>query len=341
MGNPVSQAADVPSPARLSQLITGFRITQAIYVAATLGIADLLDTAPRSVEVLAETTGNHAPSLERLLLMLASVGLFTRDADGRFRNTALSELLQNDHPHSMRGLALMYGAPWTWTPWGTLDETIKTGRGAVDRLYGCSMFDYLARDPSAAAIFNLAMSSTSARDLPSILGAYDFSGFDCIVDVGGGHGALLQAILHRHPAPRGILADLPLVVANASIMHGSLAARCTVVPTDFFKEVPTGADCYVLKQIVHDWNDQNAVRILRNVRRAIRPDGRLVLIDVVLKSGNESDPGRGLDMHMLVTQEGRERTAAEVGALLGEAGFAVTRVIPTVSMTSIVESRPG
>jgi hypothetical protein len=318
VGNPVSQAADVPSPARLSQLITGFRITQAIYVAATLGIADLLDTTPRSVEALAETTGTHAPSLERLLLMLASVGLFARDVDSRFSNTALSKLLQNDHPHSMRGLALMYGAPWNWAPWGTLDETIRTDRGAVDRLYGCSMFEYFARDPGAAAIFNLAMSSTSARDLPSILDAYDFSGFECIVDLGGGHGALLQAIL-----------------------HGSLAARCTVVPTDFFKEAPAGADCYVLKQIVHDWNDQNAVRILRNVRRAIRPDGRLVLIVVVLKSGNEPDPGRGLDMHMLVTLEGRERTAAEVGALLQEAGFAVTRVIPTVSMTSIVESRPG
>jgi len=248
VGNPVSQAADVPSPARLSQLITGFRITQAIYVAATLGIADLLDTAPRSVEVLAETTGNHAPSLERLLLMLASVGLFTRDADGRFRNTALSELLQNDHPHSMRGLALMYGAPWTWTPWGTLDETIKTGRGAVDRLYGCSMFDYLARDPSAAAIFNLAMSSTSARDLPSILGAYDFSGFDCIVDVGGGHGALLQAILHRHPAPRGILADLPLVVANARCALHRRPDRFFQRSTDRRRLLRLEADCARLER---------------------------------------------------------------------------------------------
>jgi hypothetical protein len=131
------------------------------------------------------------------------------------------------------------------------------------------------------------------------------------------------------------------VVANASIMHGPLAGRCTAIPTDFFEEVPAGADCYVLKQIVHDWNDQNAVCILRNARGAIRPDGRLVLIDVVLKSGNDPDPGRRIDMHMLVTQEGRERTAAEVGALLEEEGFAVTRVVSTASLPSIVESRPG
>jgi O-methyltransferase domain/Dimerisation domain len=341
VGSPVSQAADVPSPARLSQLITGFRITQAIYVAATLGIADLLAIAPRPVEEVARVTGTHAPSLDRLLLMLASIGLFTQDADGRFRNTALSEHLRDDHPHSMRGLALMYGAPWTWTPWGALDETIKTGRPAFDRLYGRPMFDHLAQNASDAAIYNKAMSSTSARDLPGILDAYDFSGFDCIVDVGGGHGALLQAILARHPGPRGVLADQAPVLANAPLTHGSLARRCTAVPIDFFEAVPADADCYVLKQIVHDWNDQDALRILRNVRSAIGPDGRLLLIDIVLKAGNEPDPGRGLDMHMLVTLKGRERTAAEVEVLLDQAGFAQTRVIPTAGLPSIVESRPA
>src|SRR4030095_8187601 len=144
VGSLVSQAADAPYTVRLSQLITGFRITQAIYVAAELGIADLLAIAPRPVEELARVTGTHAPSLGRLLMMLASVGLFVQDADGRFRNTALSEHLQDDHPHSMRGLALMYGAPWTWTPWGALDETIRTGRAAFDRLYGCPMFEHLS-----------------------------------------------------------------------------------------------------------------------------------------------------------------------------------------------------
>lgn len=340
VGSPVSQTADVPFPARLSQLITGFRVTQAIYVAATLGIADLLDAAPRSVEVLAETTGTHAPSLERLLLMLASVGLFARDADGRFSNTALSEHLQDDHPHSMRGLALMYGAPWTWTPWGALDETIRTGRPAFDRLYGCPMFEHLSQNPSDAAIYNKAMSSTSARDLLGILEAYDFSGFDCIVDVGGGHGALLEAILARHPGPRGVLADQAPVLANALLTHGPLAGRCAAVPIDFFEAVPRDADCYVLKQIVHDWNDQDALRILRNVRSAIRREGRLLLIDIVLKPGNEPDPGRGLDMHM-VTLKGRERTASEVEVLLAQAGFSHTRVIPTAALPSIIESRPA
>jgi len=341
VGNLVSQAADPPYPAQLTQLITGFRVTQAIHVAAVLGIADLLAIAPRPVEELARATSRHAPSLTRLLLMLASVGVFAQDDDGRFRNTSLSEHLQDDHPHSMRGLALMYGAPWVWTPWGGLDETIRTGEPAFDRLYGCSMFEHLAQNAGDAAIFNKAMSSTSARDLPGILDAYDFSGFDCIVDLGGGHGALLEAILARHHGPRGVLADQAPVLASAPLTHGPLAGRCTAVPTDFFEAVPTGADCYVLKQIVHDWNDQDALRILRNVRYAIKPDGRLLLIDIVLKGGNGPDPGRGLDMHMLVTLKGRERTAAEVKVLLDQAGFAQMRVIPTAGLPSIVESRPA
>jgi hypothetical protein len=321
----------------LTQLVTGFRITQAIYVSAKLGIADRLPAGPQPIAVLADATGTHSPSLGRLL---SSVGVFARDADSRFRNTALSEPLKETHPRSMRGLALMYGSPWTWTPWGSLDETVRTGQPAFDRTYGRSMFEYLAANPGDGAIFDQAMSSTSARDLAQILDAYDFSRFDCIADVGGGHGAFLQAILSRYPGLRVILADQASVVVNARLMKGPLASRCTIVPTDFLNAVPAGADCYVLKQVIHNWGEEDAVRILGNVRRAMRPDGRLLLIGNVLKEANVPDPGRSLDIHMLVMLPGRERTALEIAALLDQAGFAVVRVIPAGSAPSIVEAKP-
>jgi SAM-dependent methyltransferase len=326
---------------QLYQMMVGYRSTQPIYVAAKLGIADLVAETPKTADELAHATKAHAPSLRRLLLMLSSVGIFAEDTAGRFRATPLGELLRRDHPQSQRSLAMMFGSAFFWKPWGELCEAVLTGQPAFDRVYGVSLFDYLSTHSEDAAIFNDAMTSTSARDVSAILAAYDFSRFERIIDVGGGHGALLHAILSANTKLHGVLADLPAVLAGAAALRSEpIAHRCSIVGTDFFESVPDGADGYLMKTIVHDWNDEDALKILRNCRRAIRPNGRLLLIEWVLKGSNEPDPGRGLDMQMLVQFRGRERTEADFEALLREAGFSLMRVIPTSGPVSIVESRP-
>lgn len=336
-----SPLGDSTALTQLYRMMVAYRSLQPIYVAAKLGIADLVTEIPKTADELAHLTKAHAPSLRRLLLMLSSVGIFAEDAAGRFRATPLGELLRRDHPQSLRSMAVMFGSAFFWRPWGELYDTVLTGQPAFDRVYGISLFDYLSTHSEDAAIFNEAMTSASARDIPAILAAYDFSIFERIVDVGGGHGALLHAILSANPRLHGVLADLPAVVAGAAALRSEpTAQRCSIVATDFFESVPEGADGYLMKTIIHDWNDEDALKILRNCRRAIRRHGRLLLIEWVLKRPNEPDPGRGLDMQMLVQFTGRERTEADFEALLCAAGFSLKRVIPTSGPTSIVESRP-
>jgi SAM-dependent methyltransferase len=227
-----------------------------------------------------------------------------------------------------------------WKPWGDLYDTIRTGEVAFDRTHGTSFFDYLAKHPDDAAVFDAAMSSF-VQLIPGILAAYDFSRFERVVDVGGGQGTLLHEILSANPKLHGILADLPAVVAGATALGtGATAKRCEIVGIDFFKEVPEGADAYVMKAVVHDWNDDAAVKILKNCRRAIRDRGKLLLIEQVLKPPNEPALGRFMDLTMLVGLTGRERTEAEFAALLREGGFSLTQVIPTSGLLSIIESQP-
>jgi SAM-dependent methyltransferase len=342
MNDRSSQVTD-PSQLQMSQLILGFMATQAIHVAAKLGIADLVGETPKTADELALATQAHGPSLQRLLRMLTGVGIFTEDEAGRFQHTPLSETLRMDHPQSLRNVAIMWGAPFIWRPWGELYEAVRTGQPAFDHVYGASAFEYLTAHADEAAIFNAATTSISSLTLSALLAAYDFSGFERIVDVGGGQGALLHGILSAHPKLRGVLFDLPAVVAGAAAVRtGALAERCEVVGGDFFQAVPAGADAYVMKYIIHDWNDEDAVQILRNCRRAIRPGGKLLLIEMVLKPSNEPDPGRYADVNMLVLLRGRERSEAEFRALLREAGFSLTRVIATSALygESIIESQP-
>ena len=203
------------------------------------------------------------------------------------------------------------------------------------------LFNYLSTHPEDAAIFNGAMTSITAQVIPAVLAAYDFSGFERIVDVGGGHGAVLQAILSANPGLHGVLADLPAVVAGATALKSEpIARRCSTVGTNFFESVPDGADCYLMKRIIHDWNDEDAVKILRNCRRAIGPGGTLLLIEWVLKGPNQPDPGRASDLLMLAMLGGQERTEADFATLVGKAGFSLTQVIPTSGPASIVESHP-
>jgi hypothetical protein len=341
MSDQNSRRPELSNGVRMYQLVIGFVASRAISVAAKLGIADLVDEVPKTADELAQATKVHSPSLRRILRLLSSIGIFAEDTAGKFRHTALSETLRTHDPHSIRNYAILCGEPSNWRPWGELYQTVVTGEPAFDRMYGTSYFDYLSGHPDDAAIFDAATSSFAPIVLPEIMAAYDFSQFERIVDVGGGQGALLHGILSANPRQRGVLADLPAVIAGATLLRtGAIAERCDVIGIDFFEAIPEGGDAYVMKAIIHDWNDEKALKILRNCRRAIRNDGELLLMEHVLKPSNEPDPGKFMDLTMLVLLTGRERTEAEFGELLQAGGFSLTRVIPTGGLLSILESQP-
>ncbi len=337
-----AQPAQPAPSARMFQYILSLMIPQAIHVAAKLGIADIVANAPASADELAAATKSHAPSLGRLLRFLASVGIFSEDSSGRYQQTPLSDALRTDHPQSVRGTAVAFGSGFLWRAFGDLSAAIATGRPAFDHVFNTSFFEYLAAHPEDAAIFNSAMTSVSSVELPLVVAAYDFSRFGRIVDVGGGEGALFHGILSANPKLRGVLFDLPSVVLGAaSLRGGSIAERCKIIGGDFFQAVPEGADAYMMRVVIHDWNDEDALKILENCRRAIPAHGQLLLIESVLKPPNQPDPGRFNDLTMLVVAPGgRERTEAEFSELLREAAFALTRVLPATSLTSIIEASP-
>ena len=335
------QPSDPSALPATRQLIFGFMASQAIHVAARLGIADLVNEGPKTADQLALAISAHAPSLRRLLMLLASFGVFAEGADGRFRQTSLSATLRIDTPESIRNLAIMFGTPFFWRAWENLHDAVMTGQTGFERAHGAKFFEYLTSHPADAAAFNAAMTAMSSMDLSSIVESYDFAQFDRIVDVGGGHGALISGILTANPKLRGVLADQPEVVAGAQIVRSeALAHRCEVRGINFFEAVPAGADAYVMRSIVHDWNDEHSLKILKNCRRAIQPNGKLLLIEMVLRESNQPDPARFRDLNMLVLLTGQERTETEFKALLAKAGFSLTQVIPTAGTASIIESRP-
>ena len=311
---------------------------QAIHVAAKFALADLVASGPKSIKELADATHTHGSSMGRLLRALTTLGIFVEDTAGRYRQTALSDTLRSEHPESIRPLAMMLGAHFVWKPSGALDETVRTGQPSFERVYGAPFFEYLAGHSDDAAVFNTAMSS-SPDYLAAIVGAYEFSKFERIVDVGGGHGLLLAGILFANPRLCGVLYDLPAVVADTSALRKEpISQRCEIIGGDFFKGVPAGADAYILKGIIHDWNDKAALRILKNCRRAIHSDGTLLLAETVLSPS--TDPASALmDMLMMVLTNGRERTESEFRSLLQEAGFSMVQVIRAGGV-SIIESRP-
>ncbi len=338
MDNPNAEAA-----ATLNQLIDGYRITQMIYVAARLGLADVLAAGPQSSGALAERTGTHAPALYRLLRALSSLGIFREEAPDRFALTALAEPLRTGVPGSVRAWAIFSGDPQAWLPWGELAYSVTTGEPAFRHVFGLANWEYRAHHPEANTIFNAAMTSGSGRDIAAILAAYDFARFTTLVDVGGGQGALLTGILQAYPALRGILFDQPHVVDQAApvLDAAGVADRCAVVGGDFFQGLPPGGDAYLLRRIIHDWDDAESVAILRQCRRAMPAEGTLLLIEGVIQPANRPDFTKLSDINMLVAQGGRERTAEEFAALLAEGGFTMTRVLPTEWRSSIIEAVPA
>jgi hypothetical protein len=327
-----------PSQALL-QMTAGHWISQAIYVAAKLGIADLLRDGAKSSEELAQSTETHPRALYRLLRALASVGVFREGKDGCFELTPRAACLQSDVPGSLRAVAIMRGEPYFWRPCGRLLHSVQTGQPAFDDIYGMGLFTYLAQHPQDATTFNQAMLANVAQKHTAAANAYDFSQFRRVVDVGGGQGALLTAILTTHPQVRGVLFDQPHVVevARPHITAAGLAQRCELVSGDFFASVPAGGDAYTLSEILHDWDDPQATVILRNIRKAMPEHGKVLILEHVIPAGNDPDEGKLRDLTMLVILGGVERTENEFRMLLREAGFRLTGVTPTPSPMSVIE----
>lgn len=334
---------DQRASAAFLDLINGFRVSQAIHVAATLGIADLLRDGPRSSDDLAAATGTHADALYRLLRALASVSVFREDPDRRFALTPLGECLRSDAHEPMGPWAVHIGQPEVWRAWGELLDSVRTGENAFCRVHGVNTWEYYVRNPQAGAIFDRAMTGLSRRQANVVLKAGNFERFRCVVDVGGGHGLLLSAILAHHQLLRGVLFDQPHVVAGSEpvLRAAGVADRCQVVGGDFFEALPDGGDAHVLKFILHDWEDAQATAILRTCRRAIAPNGKLLVIDSEISPPNEGPLGKFRDLNMLVHPGGRERTRKEWMALFAAGGFRLVRATPTEASLSIIEGDPA
>ena len=327
---------------RVTELAQGFEATQLVYVAARLGIADELKDGPRAVDDLAAAVGAHPGSLRRVLNALASLGIFAFTGNGMVELTPTAQALRSDVTGSVRPWALMAGSEWMWRPWGELLHSVRTGETAFDYVYGRGLFEHLADDPDASKVFDDAMTSGSAAFASELTTAYDFSGISTLVDVAGGRGLALASILKANPHLRGVLVDLPHVIAEAGDVikaHG-VSDRCELRAGDFFESVPSGGDAYFLKWIIHDWDDERAATILRNCRRAIREDGRLLVAERLLEPRDEPSRVKRGDVMMMVMPGGRERTEAEYAALYEAAGFELTRVIKTESDFAIIEGVP-
>jgi O-methyltransferase/methyltransferase family protein len=325
----------------LRRLVNGYQVTQAIHVAATLGIADLLRDGPSTSTELADQTETHAPSLHRVLRALAAVGVLHEEDDGRFALTEIGECLRSDAPEPVGGWAAYVGRPSHFAAWANLLHAVRTGENAFRSAHGDTVWEYRARHPEDGAIFDWAMTDITQRANRHLLEAYDFASFGSVVDVGGGHGALLASLLGAHPQMRGVVFDQPHVVAGAPAVleAAGVTDRCEVVGGSFFDAVPAGSDAYVLKAIVHDWDDDDAVRILRSCRDAIAAEGALLVVERELGAPNENADAKLSDLNMMVGPGGRERTREQFAALLAAGGFALARTVPTPIGLSVFEAR--
>lgn len=332
--------AHVPPPdAILMQMLSGALLQQAVCIAAKLGIADLLVARPQTVAELASTTKTHEASLYRVLRALAGVGVFAETATHTFELTPLSTVLRSDVPNSIRNFAILMGEDWLWRNYGELMHSVTTGVPAQNYVHGMRSFEFFTHNAAAGAVFNRAMTSLSQAAVPAIVGSYDFSAMDKLVDIAGGHGLLLAAILKANPHLHGVLFDLPFVIegAGALLEKEGIRSRVELASGDFFKSVPAGADAYMMKHIIHDWDDESSIRILSNIGTAMNPGGKVLIVEMVIPEGNVPSPAKAMDLQMLVMESGKERTQEEYRKLLKAAGFRLTRIVPTKSPYSIIE----
>lgn len=321
----------------MNQMLGGYWMTQAIYVAAELGIADQLATGPMKVEALAEQSNADSSALYRLLRALASTGIFSEDSHRTFSLSPLAENLRSDVPGSQRAFAIMSGAELFQT-WGSLLHSVRTGEDGFTKVYGKPFFEYMTEYPDRGRIYDAAMNGIHDFETEPVLDAYDFSQFEIIVDVGGGNGLQLAKILKRNPGVKGILFDLPAVAESAAevISEYGLNGRYQIVGGDFFSEVPSGADAYIMRHIIHDWEDDRAVTILRNCREAMSSRGRVIVVESVIPEGNTPCFGKWLDLMMLLVK-GLERTEDQYRRLFKDAGLKLNLIHPTEHEVSVIE----
>ena len=320
---------DSDAAIKIRRMIDGYQLSQAIHVAATLGIADLLVDASRTSDELAAATGTHPPTLYRLLRALASMEIL-HELDGRrFELTPLGQPLRSDVPDSIAGWAAFIGRPYYWQAWSGLLHSVRTGENAFRHVHGTDVWTFRSTRPDESAVFDRAMTSLSRRSNAAVLAAYEFGRFRTIVDVGGGNGALLAAVLAAHPELQGVLFDQPHVVSGAASLleRAGVANRCRTVGGNFFESVPEGADAYVLRAVIHDWDDDACIRILTVIRHAIAKDGKVLIVERVIAPANEGRDAKFSDLNMLVGPGGRERTREEFAALLESSGLRLERVL--------------
>jgi hypothetical protein len=340
-----SIASRPEAAARLLELIQMRLVSEAIHVVAVLGIADLLADAPKNVEQLAEATGASAPSLRRVLRALSNFDVFSQDSAGRFALAPLGEFLKSDVAGSLQAAALFFGGEAGSSSIRLFLESVISGESAMQKMSaGNGIFDWLQRDPERNKLFNSMMTSFSALHLTGLLEAYEFSQAATIVDVGGGHGRIISEILTKYPGAHGILFDLPHAFEGGqqTITRAGLADRCSVISGDFFVSVPAGADAYVLSRVIHDWDDDTTVAILKIIRKSIAPSGKLILLENMLRPDGDSIYPVLSDLNMLLLTGGCERTEAEYSSVFRAAGFELTRTVRTRSPTgtAVIEGRP-
>jgi hypothetical protein len=334
----VNQMGPAPMVFRMA---SAYWASQTIYVAAKLGVADVLGEGSKSNDEIASAIGANSKSLARLTRALVALGVLTVDDDGRFGLTRIGASLQSGMPGSMRSIVLTLGEEH-YQAWGKLIDSVKCDKPAFDEIYRRPLFDYLAQNSAAARTFNEAMTDlTSQMALATVL-AYDFSGCRVVADIGGGHGVLLDGILRANPSTTGILFDSRAVIEGAAPHVGNkgVNGRRRSIGGNFFKSVPEGADIYILKNVLHDWSDDRAIRILKNCQQAMRSQAKLLVIEMVLPLSDDPALGSLLDLNMLVMSGGQERTKDEYSRLLANGGFRLTQVIPTIAPVSILEAIP-
>lgn len=334
----------VPPQIALARMMTGYAVAQLIYVAARLGLADLLKDGAQNIDELARRTETDKNSLYRVMRGLVAVGVLTENEADGFELSAIGQCLCTGVPGSMSAMALC--SDESYSVWSHLLHTVKTGETAFNHLYDMDRYQYLRQHPEAAAKFHAAMSGLSAQVAEAVVTLYDLSSFDKVIDVGGGSGTLLLTLLRAHPSLRGVLFDQPEAVEEAreQFANDPVAARCEVVAGDFWTSVPAGGDAYLLSHVLHNWDDENSLRILRNCRAAMEPQSKLLIIEIVLPVHLSQSPMTYpivmTDLQMLVMTGGRERTESEFRALLQDAGFELQRVIQTRGLDSLIECVP-
>lgn len=327
-----------PNPfARLQEITGAYCLSRCLHVVADLGVADVLDERPRTATELAAAINANPDALGRVLHLLSAHGVFEADS-GAFRHSPASRLLRSDHPHSMRAFVRNFGAPINWAIYEMLGHAVHTGRPATEKVLPGGLWAYRQEHPEAGSLFNAAMAAKAHRQVEGVLAAYDFSGFELIGDIGGGRGYLLQAVLDATPAAKGVLFDLPHVIAEA---EGLASERLALQAGDFFTDALPRCDAYLVMDVIHDWGDEEAIAILRAIRQAAAPQAKLLVIEMMMPAEPGPHWAKTLDIHMLALLGGRQRTRQEYQVLFEHAGFAFQRVIDTGANITILEAVPA